>query len=93
MKDCMAGFSKTQLLPALHLRISMETLSNVFGERMISSGVWLARSPDLNPCDFLFCGCLKGKVYNSNPRTEEEAKENIRREIATSSAGARNVYV
>jgi hypothetical protein len=53
---------------------------------------------------FFFWGCLKGKVYNSNPRTEE-LNENICREIAnipaeqlqrairTSSAGTRNVYV
>jgi hypothetical protein len=34
-----------------------------------------------NPCDFFFWGCLKGKVCNSNPRTEE-LKEDIRREIA-----------
>jgi hypothetical protein len=27
-------------------------------------------------------GYLKGKVYNSNPRTEEELKDNIHREIA-----------
>jgi hypothetical protein len=48
---------------------------------------------------------LSDKVYNSNPRTEGEIKENICREIAnipteelqgkirTSSAGEMNVYV
>jgi uncharacterized membrane protein len=30
---------------------------------------------------FFFWGCLKNKVYNSNPQTEE-LKENIHREIA-----------
>jgi hypothetical protein len=35
---------------------------------------------------FFFPGCLKGKVYKSNPRTEEELKENIHREIANLSA-------
>jgi hypothetical protein len=61
--------------------MSMQALSDVLGDRIISDGIWLARSPDLNPCDFFLCGCLKDKVYNSNPRTEE-LKENIRKEIA-----------
>jgi hypothetical protein len=62
----------------------MPALSIVFGDRIISSDTFPARSPDLNPCDFFFCDCLKGKVYNSNPRTEE-LKENIRMEIANNS--------
>jgi hypothetical protein len=60
----------------------MHVLSDVFGDRIISSGIWPACSPNLNPCDFFFWGCLKDKVYNSNPQTEEELKENIHREIA-----------
>jgi hypothetical protein len=59
----------------------VQVLSDVFGDRIISSGIWLASSPDLNRCDFFLCGCLKDKVYNSNPRTEE-LKENIHKEIA-----------
>jgi hypothetical protein len=51
------------------------------GERIISSDIWPARSPDLNPYDFFFWGCLKNKVYSSNPR-KEELKENIHREIS-----------
>jgi hypothetical protein len=50
---------------------------------IISSGIWRARSPDINPCDFFFWNwsCLKDKVYSSNPQTEE-LEENILREIA-----------
>jgi hypothetical protein len=85
--------------------MSMQALSDVFGDRIISSGIWPARSPDLNPCAFFFWGCLKDKAYSSNPRTVEELKENIRREISNIPAenfqkvnqnlfrGARNVYV
>jgi hypothetical protein len=47
--------------------MSMQAMSIVFGDRIISSGIWPACSPDLNPCDFFFGGCLKDKVYNSNP--------------------------
>jgi hypothetical protein len=46
----------------------------------MSSDIWSARSPDLNPYNFFRWGCLKYNVYNSNPRTEE-LRENIRREI------------
>jgi hypothetical protein len=31
---------------------------------------------------FFLWGCSKDKVYNSNPRTEEDLKENIHRDIA-----------
>jgi hypothetical protein len=61
--------------------ISMQALSDIFEGRIISRDIWPACSPDLNPCDFFFWGCLNGKVYNSNPHTEE-LKENICRELA-----------
>jgi hypothetical protein len=63
----------------------MKALSDVFGDRIISSDIWPARSPDLIPCDFFFCACLKNKVCSNYPRTEE-LKENIRREISNISA-------
>jgi hypothetical protein len=52
----------------------------------ISSGILPARSPNLNPCDFFFWGCLKDKVYNSNLQMEEQLKANIGRKIANSPA-------
>jgi hypothetical protein len=68
-------------------RISMQTLFDVFGDRIISSGIyWPTRSSDLNPSDS-FWGCLKDKVYSSNPRREKELKENIHREISNILAG------
>jgi hypothetical protein len=42
-------------------RISMQALSDVFGDRIISSGIWLAHSPDLNPCDFFLLGLFEGQ--------------------------------
>jgi hypothetical protein len=60
--------------------MSMQALSDVVGARIISSDIWPAHSPDLNPCEYFFWGCLKDKVYKSNPRAEE-LKENIHREI------------
>jgi hypothetical protein len=59
----------------------MQDLSIVFGDRIVSSGIWPARSPYFNPCDLFFWGCLMDKVYNCNPQMEE-LKENIRRKTA-----------
>jgi hypothetical protein len=49
-------------------RTSVEAFSDVFGDRIISSGIWPARSSDLNPCDFFFLDCLKDKVGNSKKK-------------------------
>jgi hypothetical protein len=56
-------------------------LSDVYREGIISSGIWPAHSPDLNPCDTFFWNFLKDKVHDSNARMEEP-KENIHKEIA-----------
>jgi hypothetical protein len=42
---------------------------------------WPPRSPDLNPCDFYLWGYLKSVVYNPLPKTLDELKANIEREI------------
>jgi hypothetical protein len=63
-------------------RMSVQALSDVFGDKIISSGIWPACSSNLNPCDILFWSCLKDKVYYSNPRTEWIDKTKIRTEIA-----------
>jgi hypothetical protein len=41
--------------------MSMQALSDVFGDRIISNDIWSARSSDLNDF-FFFWGCLKDKV-------------------------------
>jgi hypothetical protein len=61
--------------------MSVQALFHVFEDRIISSDIWPACSPDLNLCDFFFWCSLKDKVYDNNPRTEE-LKENVCREIA-----------
>jgi hypothetical protein len=50
---------------------STQALSDVFRDRNISNGIWPAHSPNLNPCDFFFCGSLRDKVYNINHLSEE----------------------
>jgi hypothetical protein len=40
-------------------RMSIKSLSDVFEMRIVSSGIWPARSPDVNPSNFFFWGCMK----------------------------------
>jgi hypothetical protein len=34
--------------------MSRQALSDIFADRIISSDIWSAHSPDLNPCDFFY---------------------------------------
>ena len=65
---------------------SMNVVREAFPGRLISRNgyiSWPPRSPHLNPCDFFLWGYLKSKVYLGIPRTIDELKEAIRREILT----------
>ena len=55
----------------------MAAVGEVFGDRVISRGLWPPRSPDLTPPDFYLWGKLKGSVYADNPRTTDELKQKI----------------
>ena len=41
---------------------------------------WPARSPDLSPLDFFFCGVMKDRVYTEKFKTLEDLKKIIKRE-------------
>jgi hypothetical protein len=62
---------------------SINVLNKVFENRLISRGLWPARSPDLNPCDFYLWGDLKDKVYSNNPHTLVDLKQSIRETISS----------
>lgn len=65
-----------------HTAISVQTwLSGKFGKKFIDKDSWPPRSPDLNPCDFYLWGYLKARIYNPLPKTLEDLKSNIIREI------------
>lgn len=57
--------------------VSQRLLKEYFGERVISRGLWPARSPDLSPPDYFLWGFLKDRVYSNAPRTLNELRENI----------------
>jgi hypothetical protein len=61
--------------------LSMAEVESFFKDRVISRGLWPPRSPDLTPPDFFLWGHLKGLAYMNKPRTLDELRENIRREI------------
>jgi len=58
-----------------------EWLCDHFSTKFIDKKKWPPRSPDLNPCDFYLWGYLKSVVYNPLPKTLDDLKGNIRREI------------
>jgi hypothetical protein len=57
-EDRLYGWFQQDSATAHTARISMQALSDVFGDRIMGNGIWLARSPDLNPCNFFFWGCF-----------------------------------
>lgn len=56
-------------------------LTSKFNDKFIAKQKWPPRSPDLNPCDYFLWGYLKGRVYNPLPKTLNDLKVNIEREI------------
>ena len=52
-----------------------------FGRKFLNKQMWPPRSPDLNPCDYFLWGYLKSVVYNPLPKTIEDLKVNLEREI------------
>jgi hypothetical protein len=52
-----------------HTATYSNVLNEVFENRLISRGLWPARSPDLNPRDFYLWRNLKDKENSNNPHT------------------------
>ncbi|XP_011174380.3 uncharacterized protein LOC105206592 isoform X2 [Solenopsis invicta] len=64
---------------------TLDFLREEFGTRLLSRNTefpWPPRSPDLSVCDFFLWGYLKQRVYANKPRTLDQLRANIRREIA-----------
>jgi hypothetical protein len=64
-------------------RVSLQRVHDVFSEeRTVSKNLWPPRSPDLTTCDFFLWGHLKSTVYETNPHTIQELKDNISHAVA-----------
>jgi len=59
----------------------MAEIKSFYGNRVISKGIWPPRSHDLKSPDCFFWGYLKGRVYQSKPRTTDALKANITEEF------------
>lgn len=79
--------------PAHYARRVRDYLNETFPGRWIGRLgpiLWPPRSPDLNPLDFFYWGCLKDKVYSKAIYTEEQLRESViqaAHEISTMSLG------
>lgn len=63
--------------PAHYARIVRNYLNDEYNERWIGRLgpiLWPPRSPDLNPLDFFYWGCLKEKVYKKEIASLEQLK-------------------
>jgi hypothetical protein len=63
----------------------MEVVREMFPEHVISlcgDLSWPARSPDLSTCDYFLCDYLNMKVYTTRPRTFDDIKVKIRKQIS-----------
>ncbi len=56
-------------------------MASKFGQKFLAKGTWPALSPDLNPCDYFLWVYLKDRVYKPMPKTLDDLKVNIEREI------------
>jgi hypothetical protein len=55
-EERLYGWFQQDSATARSADMSIQALSNVFEDRIISSHIWPERSPDLNPCEFFFSG-------------------------------------
>lgn len=65
-----------------HYAVSVRAfLNNTYPDRWIGRLgpiLWPPRSPDLNPLDFFYWGCLKEEVYRKPIRSLEELRRRVR---------------
>jgi hypothetical protein len=60
-EERLCGWFEQDSATAHIARMSMHAVPNIFGDRIICSDIWPARSPDLNPCAFFLRGFFEGQ--------------------------------
>jgi hypothetical protein len=80
------GYFQQDNATAHTARNSMSALQKVFADRIISTGMWPPRLPDLSACDFYLWGNLEGKVYRNTLHTAQALEKKIRNMVASISA-------
>lgn len=61
--------------------VTINYLREFYDNRLISTGLWPPRSPDLTPCDFYLFGHLKNKVFKNRLHNINQLQEAIEEEI------------
>lgn len=75
--ELLHGYFQQDGATAHTARTTMVYLSHYFQERIISTGRWSPRSPDLTPLDSFMFGYLKNVVYANRLHTVEELQDSI----------------
>ena len=78
--------------PIPHFTCQHGEIHSLFGDRIISKGLWQPRSPDLTPPAYFLWGYLKGRVYRNKPWTIDALKANITEEIQAVTAARTSKY-
>jgi hypothetical protein len=66
-EESFYGWFQQDSASAHTARMPMQALSDIFRDKNISTGIWQAHSPDLNPYNIFFCGSLQDKFKTVNP--------------------------
>lgn len=75
------GYFQQDGAPPHTANVNLKRLSEVFPNRVISTGLWPPRSPDLSPLDFYLWGATKEKVYKRRPHNLEDLQQHITENI------------
>jgi hypothetical protein len=80
LRDLQNMWFQNDGCPAHYARAVREYLNQEYPGRWIGRLgpiLWPPRSPDLNPLDFFYWGCLKDKVYSKPIATLDELRQKI----------------
>ena len=67
---------------------SMPCFHSVFGNKIVSMGLWPSRTSDLNHHDFYLCSILSSQVKSNSPFTEDDLKDSIQSSTVLSVSAA-----
>jgi hypothetical protein len=73
--------SERQCITSHHTIICI--VYSVYGQQIISRGLWPPCSPDLNQCNFYLWGMLKDEVNGNDPHTSNELKKSIKNAMSS----------
>ncbi len=68
-------------LNLLRTETAKNKLKSAFFQKLVSKKTWPLESPTLSSCDFYQWGNLKSVAYNPLPKTLDDLKANLEREI------------